>query len=194
MLSNKKMPVFVTVENSLPYWLLFYFYCNHQHICRECPLTQNTYLSRYRLQRWYFELQLDYVELKYTPEFPGLLYCFVLMLKQQCIRVWSCKPVRCANKLSYGYWILSLVSKGNKSQLYTNMQKTIRDKNTERPSYGFDVGSYYDFLFLIRFYTIAALTGDSSNSSWAPIFVRFALMSTVLLCCTILFVCMSQGN
>ena len=27
----------------------------------------------------------------------------LLMLKQQCIRVWLCKPVQCANKCSYRY-------------------------------------------------------------------------------------------
>ena len=43
-----------------------------------------------------------------TPNLQGLLSRFLLMLKLQCIRVLSCKLVRCANKWSYRYWILSL--------------------------------------------------------------------------------------
>ena len=42
------------------------------------------------------------------PKLPGHLFCFLLMLKRQCIRVWLWKIVRCANKWSYWYWILSL--------------------------------------------------------------------------------------
>ena len=57
---------------------------------------------------WYAELQLDYVDLKYTPEYPGFLSSFLHILKQQCIRIWLCKLVRCANKWSKRYWILSL--------------------------------------------------------------------------------------
>ena len=38
-----------------------------------------------------------------------VLYCFLLMLKRQCIRVWLCQPVRCANKWSYRYWTLPCV-------------------------------------------------------------------------------------
>ena len=42
------------------------------------------------------------------PRLPGHLFCFLLMLKRQCIRVWLWKLVRCANKWSYRYWILFL--------------------------------------------------------------------------------------
>ena len=38
-----------------------------------------------------------------------VLYCFLLMLKRQSIRVWLCQPVRCGNKWSYRYWTLSCV-------------------------------------------------------------------------------------
>ena len=41
-------------------------------------------------------------------QLPGHLFCFLLTVKRQCIRVWLCKLVWCANKLSYRYWILSL--------------------------------------------------------------------------------------
>ena len=66
--------------------------------CR-LPTEWPCYTLLYRkLQMWSFDLQLDYIHSKYTPELPGLLYCFQLILKHWCIRVWLCQPVRCANK------------------------------------------------------------------------------------------------
>ena len=74
--------------------LLLYLNWNHQHICKECSQTQNTHLLYMKLlSMWYFELQPDYVESTYTPELPGRLPCFLLMLKRQCIRVWLFKLV-----------------------------------------------------------------------------------------------------
>ena len=66
--------------------LMFYLNLNHQHICKEWSQTQNTQLLyRKLLSMWYFELQLDYY-----PRIAKILSCFLLMLKQQCIRVWLC--------------------------------------------------------------------------------------------------------
>ena len=103
--------------------------------------TEWSLLYRKRLTIWYFELQPDYVESKYTPNLPGFLFGFLFMFKRQCIRVWSCKLVRYANKWSYRYGILPLdrlklqltIPKWNKYQLYINPQKTIRDKNYWMP-------------------------------------------------------------
>ena len=44
----------------------------------------------------------------YSQNCQDILFCFLLILKRQCIRVWLCKLVRCANKWSYRYCILSL--------------------------------------------------------------------------------------
>ena len=60
---------------------------------------------------WYFELQPDYAESKYTPEFARtfvLLSVHVKTAVYKCIRVWSCKLLRYANKWSYRYGILPL--------------------------------------------------------------------------------------
>ena len=68
------MLVFVTAD-SLPYFwcqkLILYRYWNHQHICKEYSQAQTTHLLyRKHLKMGYFELQLDYVEARYTPELP----------------------------------------------------------------------------------------------------------------------------
>ena len=94
--------------------------CVHQQIITCHKLTElslvdffnefskNTLLLYWEiLQIWYFVLRLDYFESNYTPELPGFLYCFLLIFKQQCIKVWLCKPARCANKWSNRYLIYS---------------------------------------------------------------------------------------
>ena len=89
--------------------LIFYLNWNHQNICKECSQTQNTHLLYMKLlPMWYFELQPDNVESTYTPNLPGLLSCFLLILKQQCIGLWLFEHVRCANKWSilYNYRLL----------------------------------------------------------------------------------------
>ena len=83
------------------------FYCNHKQICKECSQTHNIHLLyRKFLPMWYFELQLDYAVSKYNPKLPGFLSCFLLILKQQCIKVWLCKLMRCANKWPFCPWLV----------------------------------------------------------------------------------------
>ena len=57
---------------------------------------------------WYFELQPDYVESKYTPEFARTFVRLSVHVKTAVFSFFDVKLVRYANKWSYRYVILPL--------------------------------------------------------------------------------------
>ena len=92
--------------------LILYLYWNHKHVSKDCFQTQNTHLFyRKFLPMCYFELQIDLVKSKYTPKSQGFLSCFLIIIKQQCIRLRLCKLAWCANKWSCQYFLSLFVSR-----------------------------------------------------------------------------------